>query len=163
MFCGKCGSAIPDGNTFCSQCGTPIPNSSDQPLVQSAAQPVQPVPVVMMTQAAPIKRTNGVAIAGFVLGIFATLFCIVPGLGMILGIVGLILSIIGITKKKSCGSGGGLAITGLILSIIGVMGLVMVLGINSYTRKAQAYSQSAYETTVDPKVDEVNKAIDSVL
>lgn len=163
MFCGKCGSPIPDGNSFCAQCGTPIPDSSDQPLVKSATQPVQPVPVVMMTQAAPIKRTNGVAIAGFVLGIFATVFCIVPGLGMILGIVGLILSIIGITKKKSCGSGGGLAITGLILSVIGIMGLILALGINSYTRKAQAYSQSAYETTVDPKVDEVNKAIDSLL
>lgn len=26
MYCGKCGSPIPNGNSFCSNCGAPISN-----------------------------------------------------------------------------------------------------------------------------------------
>ena len=164
MFCGKCGSTIPDGDTFCSVCGAPISVSPDMTSSYPNAQPIQTAPVIMSSQPMPAKRTNGVAIAGFVLGIFAFLFCLVPVVGMVLGIVGLILSIIGISKKKTCSSGGGLAITGLILSIFGVMGLIMMLGINAYSNKAQAAtSQSVYESTVDPQVDAVNQEIDKIL
>jgi TM2 domain-containing membrane protein YozV/predicted nucleic acid-binding Zn ribbon protein len=28
MYCGKCGTAIPSGNSFCTKCGTPISGQS---------------------------------------------------------------------------------------------------------------------------------------
>jgi hypothetical protein len=52
------------------------------------------------------KRTNGLAIAGFVLAFLAPL-------------IGLILSIIGLVKAKNYGgSGKGLSIAGIVISVI---------------------------------------------
>lgn len=167
MFCGKCGANIPDENTFCSQCGSPIPNVSDLSSVQPDTQTFQPVPVIMMAQPGPVKRTNGAAIAGFVLGIVSVCLCWVPYVGLLLGIVGLIFSIVGISKKNACGSGGGFAITGLILSIIAglFMGSVMTLGMNTYLNKLEAAaSQSAYESSVkEAEISRVNSDINSFM
>lgn len=153
MFCGKCGSPIKDGNSFCSNCGAPISDSLDLSSTQPDAKPTQTVPVVMMTQPVPAKSANGVAIAGFILGLISFILCWVPGLGMILGIVGLVLSIVGSKRKNVCGSGGVLAGLGIVFSIIGTFGLILTLGINTYTRKAQlaesraAASQASMEST----------------
>ncbi|MDE7380046.1 MAG: DUF4190 domain-containing protein, partial [Clostridia bacterium] len=61
------------------------------------------------------KRTNGFAIAGFVVSLVSlylgVYLCIAP-------IVGLVLSIVGITKSKQYSSCNGLAIAGLVISII---------------------------------------------
>ena len=163
MFCGKCGSAIPDGDSFCKKCGAPISDSSELSSFQTVGQPVQPTPVVIMTQPTQNKRANGAAIAGFVLGLLS---CIIPYVGVVLGIIGLILSIVGLVKKNSCHSGGGFAIAGLILSILSFfMASILALGMQAYLKKAQAAaSQSSYESsTIDPFVDQVNKEIDEVL
>ena len=163
MFCGKCGSPIPDGNSFCGKCGAPIADSSDQSVPLQQEQPVQAIPVIMSSQ--PAKRTNGAAIAGFILGIISALLCLVPVVGMVLGIVGFVLSIVGISKKGEY-SGGGLAIAGLLLSLVGVMGLIMTLGVNAYIKKSQtAASQSAYKAPVSTSATtmDINKEIDMVL
>ena len=169
MFCGKCGSPIKDGNSFCSICGAPI-DSPVAPTNDSAPQyssqpidhPAQTVPVYMMTQSAPPTKSNGFAIVGLVLGIFAICLCWIPYVGLVLGFAGLVFSIIGISKVSSCRSGRGQAITGLILSIFGLFfGAVLTLGISTYLNKAR---QEAYESSVHAsKVAEVDAEIEAQL
>ena len=65
---------------------------------------------------------KGFSIAGLILGIASILCCALPCLDFILGVVGLILSIVG--RKRN---GDGLSLAGLITSIIG--GVLAVLGI----------------------------------
>ena len=105
MFCGKCGSPIKDGNSFCSVCGAPIDDSvapanvsAPQYSSQPIDQPAQTVPVYMMIQSAPPTKSNGFAIVGLVLGIFAICLCWIPYVGLVLGFAGLVFSIIGITR-----------------------------------------------------------------
>ncbi|MCS7044757.1 MAG: hypothetical protein NZO58_00220 [Gemmataceae bacterium] len=68
---------------------------------------------------------NGLAIAGMVLGIVGIVVVFIPCvgwlLGILLGIVGAILSGIGLGTASSAGSGKGLAIAGLVLSILAVI------------------------------------------
>lgn len=65
------------------------------------------------------RPTNGAGIVGFVVGLVSVFL---PFLfGIVTAVVGLILSIVGLTRH---GSGKGLAIAGLVLSIIG---LVLIL------------------------------------
>ncbi|MDP3399208.1 MAG: hypothetical protein Q8S23_08695 [Bacteroidales bacterium] len=69
------------------------------------------------------KESNGVGTAGFVLAICALIFGWVPVLGWIIWLLGLILSIVGITRNPK-----GLAIAGLIISLLGLILLVAVFG-----------------------------------
>ena len=69
------------------------------------------------------QSNNGLAIAGFVVGLFSiflNFYCIT-------GIVGLILSIVGFKKSKETEKGKGIAIAGIICSIIGI--IVGIIGI----------------------------------
>ena len=56
-------------------------------------------------------------IIALILGIFALILCWVPFLGLLLGIAGLIISIVGIKKQ----SAKGIAIAGLVLSILALI------------------------------------------
>ena len=152
MFCGKCGSNVPDGNVFCSVCGAPINNSATPPSGQPVMQPVQTVPVVMtVAQPEPANRKNGMATAGLVFGIIAsvsslatlsftssdsseiaTIIMFVYGFATL----GVIFSAIGKAKSRN-GNGKGKAITGLILSICSFLTPVLALGIGTYTEKAK--------------------------
>ena len=68
---------------------------------------------------------TGLAIAGFVLGIIGICSCCVPIISIPLGIIGLILSILGIKSRYQ-----GLAIAGVVLSSISiVLGILMILAI----------------------------------
>ena len=76
---------------------------------------------------APVQgKKNGIAIAGFVVGIvsiFWNFYCIT-------GIVGLILSIIGMKKSKELGTGKPFAIAGICCSIVGiVVGIIAIFAI----------------------------------
>lgn len=90
---------------------------------------------------------KGLAIASLVLGIIGVLGCCC--FGGVLGIVGLILGIISITKQGK----SGMAIAGIILSAISVLGLIYLLfsfgasmgeigGIEGF----QSIYQSAYDS-----------------
>ena len=67
------------------------------------------------------KKSNGLAIAGFVVSLVSLL--LLPALG----IVGLILSIIGLTKVKVINSGKGLSIAGIIISIVSILWFIVAL------------------------------------
>ena len=171
MFCESCGALIPDGQSFCSNCGAaapvqPAPQAAPQPVqpvqqyAQPAPQPVQPVqqyaqpvyvqPVVAIP--AQPRKSSGMAIAGLIMGIFALVLCWFPVVNWILGLLGLIFSIIGIAKKN--GGAKGAAIAGLILTILGAIlsiamfGAIMGTSLNQYLEQAESAASSvAAETT----------------
>ena len=180
MFCESCGASIPDGQSFCSNCGAaaPVqpeaqaaPQPAPQPVqpvqqyAQPAPQPVQPVqqytPPVQQVQpvyvqpvvAVPAqpRKSSGMAIAGLIMGIFALVLCWVPVVNWILGLLGLIFSIIGIAKKN--GGAKGAAIAGLILTILGVVLSVVMFGailgtsLNQYVEQAESAASAIAETT----------------
>ena len=71
------------------------------------------------------NKNNGLAIAGFVVSlvsIFLNFYCIT-------GIVGIILSIIGLKKSSELeGNGKGMAIAGIVLGVVGiVVGIVAIV------------------------------------
>lgn len=182
MFCESCGASIPDGQAFCSNCGAAAPaqaapaqaapvqatpvQPAPAPAPQPMAQPVQPVQQYAqpVQQAQPVyvqpvvavpaqpRKSSGMAIAGLIMGIFTLIFCWVPVVSWILGLLGLIFSIIGIAKKN--GGAKGAAITGLVLTILGAIlgialyGLVLGTSMNEYLEQAEyAASSVAAETT----------------
>ncbi len=68
--------------------------------------------------------TQGLGIAGIIVGIFSIFFAIIPCtifLGIVLGVIGLILTIIGLNQASKFNAQKGLLIAGLICSIIGVL------------------------------------------
>lgn len=82
----------------------------------------QPLPQAYVQQPAYVQRpgtTNGVGIAGFVVGLVSIFLPLIFGLAA--GVTGLVLSIVGITRAGLSGTGKGLSIAGLVLSILGIL------------------------------------------
>ena len=72
--------------------------------------------------------STGFGIAGFVLGILSVVLFTFWGIGIILGILGLIFSIIQIKRYKT-----NLSIVGVILSIIGIiLGISMLIALIAF-------------------------------
>ncbi|MGM9986974.1 MAG: DUF4190 domain-containing protein [Bacillaceae bacterium] len=70
-------------------------------------------------------RTNNKAVIGLVLGILSIL---IPGIGGVLSIIGIVVSIIATKEiKRTNENGRGLAVAGLICSIVGILIQVLVL------------------------------------
>ena len=87
-----------------------------QPVYQPVAQPIYQQPVYQQAApATPAKRPNGPATAGLVFGILTFVFCAIPVLFWLLGLFGLIFSIVGLCKKNAA---KGLARAALIMDII---------------------------------------------
>ncbi|NYJ05832.1 DUF4190 domain-containing protein [Petropleomorpha daqingensis] len=70
---------------------------------------------------------NGLGIAGFVCGLVGLILCWVPWFGMLLGVVGIVLSGIAISQGKKRGTSTGLAIAGLVCGILAVLAFVLLL------------------------------------
>jgi hypothetical protein len=74
-------------------------------------QPYHPVPP---------QPTNGLGVAGFVCGLIGVLVALwAPGLGLILGVLGIVFGAVGCGARRVVHT--GLATAGLILGIIGVL------------------------------------------
>ena len=157
MYCNACGSLIKDGLAYCPFCGeavvvepAPQPVQQVQPAPQPAAQPVQQVqpvyiqPVPPMPGAVPekpVRKSKGLAIAGFALGISAAVFCFLIFVNLVSlfeGLAGAILSILALVKKN--GKLKAMAVIGLILSVFAlfVSGLMW----------ASFWSEDAYDLSV---------------
>lgn len=130
MFCNKCGTEIPAGESKCPNCGESAMsqnNVAQQPQPQPYYPPYYPPAPAqqIVVNAGTSKPSNGCATAGFVLALIG----LVLGFTFIFSVLGLILSIVGLAKAKSVdGAGKGLAIAGMIISIISfIPGILLIM------------------------------------
>ena len=91
------------------------PQYPQQPQYAQQQYPQYP----QQSQYAPVKQTNGLGIAGFVVSLVALVLCWIPWVNGVLALTGVILSAIALRKKPK-----GLAIAGLIIG-----GLLIVVSI----------------------------------
>ena len=142
MFCPNCGNHILDANaSFCPNCGAQLnsftqgndQSSAQQDFQQDSQQNSQQSwynqfnytpPQQDCTPCAPSANYNGLSIAGFSLSCAAIISNIL--LFGLPGIVGLILSIVGLCQcNKRSEKGRGLAIAGIVIGA--VLTLLMIL------------------------------------
>ena len=128
--CNVCGADMPDESVVCPACGTRLGNTVRQGAEQNAYSGI-PVAgngqVPQYAAQAPQKPMNGVGLAGMIVGILSYIFCWVPVLDFILGLVGVILSGVGMSRKANYRL-NGFAVAGLVLSIIGLfIGLIYMI------------------------------------
>ena len=117
--------------------------SYQAPTYQQPVQTIQPIyqPVyqqpVIITPIDNRKRVNGAATAGLILGIVNVCISWLPLFNTLPAILGLVFSIIGLTKKDA--GGKGRAIAGLIMSSVGLLIVILIIieaivgeGLSSY-------------------------------
>ena len=101
-FCVNCGAELKEGSDICLNCGKMINNQNTTSVIDSN----------------PISKTNGLAIAGFVVSLCSLLI----NFAGIVGAVGTILSSIGLAQlKKKNEKGFGLALTGIIVGAFSIL------------------------------------------
>lgn len=151
------GNEVPD--TLKTENGFSEPETVDMPEADSSeteatvAAPESEKPQPSYYQYNPQKDTyvepeppksSGLAIAGMVCGIVAlVLVCCLWPLGLILGITGLVLSIVALKKKQS----KGMSVAGIVTSALGIL-LGAALGIFSIVFMSsvfEVYENTAYE------------------
>lgn len=93
-----------------------------QPVYQTPAQPQQPAyqqPYQPAYQQPPVVPGKGMGIAGMVLGIIALVFgCCTEYVSIPCAVIGLILSIVAMSKAKKAGMKNGCAVAGLVCCCI---------------------------------------------
>lgn len=139
LFCPNCGASIEGNKSCCPCCGTSITDSqnihnSQQVPPQQQNQFGQQNPFMQQSPFGqmpqnPLQYENynqyqkndgaytGCAVAGMILGILSIIMCCTFWFDILLGIAGLVLSIIGLKSTKS----NGCAIAGIICSIAGTL------------------------------------------
>lgn len=148
MYCSSCGSLINEGQSFCANCGAPVakpvtaaqpaaatqpvaaaqPVTAAQPITAAQPQPVaQPVVQAQPVSPAPVKKSKGFSIAGFIIGLETLAFSwilFVNALSVVTGLIGAVFSIIALVRKK-CGL-KVLAVIGLIANMVGLVLSVLI-------------------------------------
>lgn len=92
-------------------------------------QPAPPPPAFTPPPAPPARSSNGLATAGFVLGLLGLLGSFIPLInvvGIVLGVLGAILAAVGLAKAKRTGAGKGLAMAGLVLGVLAVVVAIVI-------------------------------------
>ena len=80
-----------------------------------------------MPAAGSTGANSGMAIAGFVTGLLGLLFCWFAFVGVPLGLLGVILGAVAVSKAKNDGSRTGLAKTGIVLGALGVVVAIVLI------------------------------------
>lgn len=137
MKCEKCGKVVAKTHKFCLNCGHKLMEEveqdesvkNEQPVQTEEKIPVQPQQKVEQpTTSAPIRKTQGFGIAGFVLslaGLIMDYFIVTT----ICAILGTIFSSIAMSKyKPTIHKNKGLAIAGFVISVVllGLIGLDII-------------------------------------
>ena len=149
MFCGKCGTQIPEGAAICPNCGTNVTEESGVSNQMEASEPstmeyvtsvensqksdcsatpsnsMNAVPFNNGETASEVKSGKGLAVAGMVLGIVSIVFWFFGAgalVGLVTGIIGLICS----SSAKKAGYIGGMQTAGFVCSLIGLIGSALV-------------------------------------
>jgi len=128
MICKNCGTELEEGVAFCSNCGAQVPAPQPEPIPEpvevAEAAPVQQEVVDPGKTLGTVSMILG--IAGLVLSL-VTFCCGYAGaVSSPLCIVGLILSIVAKKKSASAGFNNGAANIALILSILGLVAGVVI-------------------------------------
>jgi Domain of unknown function (DUF4190) len=75
---------------------------------------------------------SGLGVAGFVTGLLGLLLFWIPGFGLLLGIVGIVLSAVGMSQIRRARGNAGLAVAGLVCGALGaVLFLVVLLSVSA--------------------------------
>jgi hypothetical protein len=140
--CPQCNFSSEDTDIVCKNCGYlfSAQNFSSAPDGGAYQQPQPPTqqpyqqdqnylsPGYPGVQGVPMQKNNGLAIAGFILGLVGTLFSWCYGFGLLPGIPGLILSIVSINQiNKSRQNGKGFAVAGVVLSVLAIIASILFI------------------------------------
>ncbi|MGI8856795.1 MAG: zinc-ribbon domain-containing protein [Thermomicrobiales bacterium] len=154
--CPTCGTEVPDGARFCQNCGAEVAGRpGTEPGIAIAPEPAPYLPQPQAPYAAPIPTApvptyayppppypvvpgqpyqparSGKAIAGMWLGIVSIPGMILSWVGIVIGVLGLIFSLIGLNEIRRRERSGYVpapsadrrqAVAGIICSIIGIAG-----------------------------------------
>jgi hypothetical protein len=105
------------------------------------------------------KGSNGLATAGFVLGLLGLLSSWIPVLnivGIVLGVIGVVLAAVGLAKSKKVNAGRGLAIAGLVLGVLAVIIAVLINAV--FVSAVDKAVDETTNTSVDAPSDSGDKA-----
>ena len=121
--CTNCGKGIAENTRFCPFCGAPCSEgaSSGQPYQDDQQSTRRADGVYDQPNTAASSGADGLSIAGLVLGIVAIVFAFIPSvyfISWILGVIGIIISAVAISKSKGAGRKNGFAVAGLVTSIV---------------------------------------------
>lgn len=112
MFCKKCGKQLSEDSRFCPNCGERVE-------IIEESKPVEPEIVQTDEEKEPRGPWKAFAIAGFAIGIFSIIGCMIPYVNLYVisvGEIGIALSALGLKSKINHDK----AKTGLVLGIIGL-------------------------------------------
>lgn len=144
MFCNKCGKEIEKGTKFCPGCGEKVVEKKEE----KVAEPKKVV------ASEPATESNGLGIAGMVMGIISVLLCWSIAF-IIVPVVGLILSCVAKGKK-------GFKIAGIILNAVAIVLMIVFviivinLGVKSIFRIADEVSN---DPNIQEKIDTVKDSV----
>lgn len=161
MYCVKCGKEVKDGTKFCTNCGAEVETkkeekkeAKDEKLTYSQNKSIEttsnPAPI---PESAKSEGQDGKATASLVLGIVSF---VVPCVGFITSIVGLIL---GICSKKSGKKTAGIILNSIALGLI-IIGWIALYSLGYMASWIEEIDTPTYPTTpniVTPKPSTNNK------
>ena len=147
MFCSKCGKKVEKGVKFCPSCGEKVVESKVEEKKEEVKKEV--VKVEPVKKAEP-TGSNGLGIAGMVIGIVSIVLSFVLSIIIILfPVVGLILSLCSKGKK-------GIKIAGIITNAVGI-----VLSISVFIFYMVSFG-TALGTFVDEEAPKIEQGIKTV-
>lgn len=155
MFCPYCGAQNADHSKFCAGCGArlveeqQVISEPQQPAVEypprqpAYQQPAYQPPYYQQSvyqqpmypaypQPVPVPG-KGLGVAGMVLGIISLVFtCCTEYISIPCAVIGLILSVVGLSKAKKAGMKNGCAVAGIVCTCISLV-ITTVLLVLAYT------------------------------
>lgn len=135
-ICGKCNSSNPASNKFCEKCGSNLDSASTSTTTVASK---------------PAKNNKAISIAGFVCSLVGLLSCGLTSL------VGLILSIVGLSSSKKRGEKDGLALAGIIISAISlVIIFIVIIGLVASYSSSKEITAPAPSTSPAPTTKQKN-------
>lgn len=127
MYCKYCGKDVGTA-AWCPYCGAK--QTEESGAQQTNHTENQNAWGEQINFSTPVPRSNGFAVAGLILAFFSPL-------------LGLIFSIIGLTKAREYNSGKGLAIAGIVISVLSFI-ISIALTIAILPQLEQALLQAGY-------------------
>lgn len=103
------------------------------------------------------QPSNGLAIAGLVLGIVGVVLCWIPFLGVLLGVLAIVFGALGKKKANQGAQGSGQAVAGLVLGIIAtaLAVLITILVVVEADKNDDGFDD--FERELERELDEIER------